>query len=137
VKLGDDVNSSFVSTLKKYTEITEVFDENIDSLNVKLKEFNTVIVGFHKSDKAWKKYDFTKKNCYGFSEIAKNNIVILDVFTKPYSLLTIPTFDEIEGVVVSYQNSDIAQIVSAELLFGAIDAKGKLPVSINSNFQSQ
>jgi beta-N-acetylhexosaminidase len=37
VKLGDDVNSSFVSTLKKYTEITEVFDENIDSLKCKTK----------------------------------------------------------------------------------------------------
>jgi len=134
VKLGDDVNSSFVSTLKKYTEITEVFDENIDSLNVKLKEFNTVIVGFHKSDKAWKKYDFTETELLWLQEIAKNNVVILDVFTKPYSLLTIPTFDEIEGVVVTYQNSDIAQTVSAELLFGAIDAKGKLPVSINSNF---
>lgn len=66
VKLGDDVNSSFVSTLKKYTEITEVFDENIDSLNVKLKEFNTVIVGFHKSDKAWKNMILQKQNYNGF-----------------------------------------------------------------------
>lgn len=135
VKLGDDVNSSFVSTLKKYTEITEVSNENIDSLNVKLKAFNTVIVGFHKSDKAWKKYDFTETELLWLQEIAKNNVVILDVFTKPYSLNTILNFDEIEGVVLSYQNSDIAQIVSAELLFGAIDAKGKLPVSISTNFK--
>jgi len=38
-------------------------------------------------------------------------------------------------VVLSYQNSDIAQVVSAELLFGAIEAKGKLPVSINTHFK--
>lgn len=135
VKLGDDVNSSFVSTLKKYTKVTEVSNENIDSLNVKLKEYNTVIVGFHKSDKAWKKYDFTETELLWLQEIAKNNVVILDVFTKPYSLNTILNFDEIEGVVLSYQNSDIAQIVSAELLFGAIDAKGRLPVSISTNFK--
>jgi CubicO group peptidase (beta-lactamase class C family) len=67
-------------------------------------------------------------------EIAKKNKVILDVFTKPYSLLPITNFDNIKGLIVSYQNSDVAQIVSAELIFGAIDAKGKLPVSINSNF---
>ena len=67
-------------------------------------------------------------------EISKNNNVILDVFTKPYSLLPVTTFDEIEAVVVSYQNADIAQEVSAELLFGAIEAKGKLPVSILPNF---
>ena len=135
VKIGDDTNSSYVLTLKKYTEITEVSDENIDSLNVKLQKFNTVIIGFHKSDKAWKNQDFTEKELLWIQEIAKKNIVILDVFTKPYSLLQIPNFDEIEALVVSYQNADIAQEVSAELIFGAIDAKGKLPVSIIPNFK--
>lgn len=134
VKLGDDINSSFVGTLKKYTEITEVYDENIDSLNVKLKEFNTVIVGFHKSDKAWKKYDFNETELLWLQEIAKKNTVILDVFTKPYSLIPIANIEDIEAVVMSYQNSDIAQIVSAELIFGVIEAKGKLPVTINNNF---
>jgi len=135
VKLGDDANSSFVTTLKKYTEITEVSDANVDSLNVKLQNYNTVIVGFHKSDKAWKKQEFSETELLWLQEIAKKNIVILDVFAKPYSLLPIATFDEIEGVVLSYQNSDVAQVVSAELLFGAIEAKGKLPVSINTHFK--
>jgi hypothetical protein len=44
-------------------------------------------------------------------------------FAKPYSLLPITNFDDIEGLVVSYQNSVIAQTVSAELIFGAIEAK--------------
>ena len=77
VKLGDDSNSKFVSTLKKYTEITEVASDNIDSLNVKLSNYNTVIVGFHKSDKAWKKQDFTETELLWLQEIAKKNKVIL------------------------------------------------------------
>ncbi len=135
VKLGDDENSSFVSTLKKYTEITEVSSQSIDSINLKLKEFNTVIVGFHKSDKAWKNHDFTETELFWLQQITKNNKVILDVFAEPYSLLPITNFENIEGLVISYQNSDIAQIVSAELIFGAIEAKGRLPVSINTNFK--
>jgi beta-N-acetylhexosaminidase len=135
VKLGDDVNSSFVSTLKKYTEVTDIYDTNIDSLKVKLKDFDLVIIGFHKSDKAWKKHDFTETELLWLQEIAKTKKVILDAFTKPYSLSPITSFDDIEGVVMSYQNSDIAQIVSAELLFGAIESQGKLPVSINSEFK--
>ncbi|MFI0489890.1 glycoside hydrolase family 3 N-terminal domain-containing protein [Flavobacterium sp.] len=135
VKLGDDDNSSFVSTLKKYTEITEVSSKNIDSLNVKLKKFDTVIIGFHKSDKAWAKQDFTFAELFWLQEIAKNNKVILDVLAKPYSLMQIANFGDIAGLVESYQNSDVAQVVSAELIFGAIEAKGKLPVSINSNFK--
>ncbi len=135
VKLGDDVNSSFVSTLKKYTEVTEVFADDIDSLNVKLKAFNTVIVGFHKSDKAWKSHAFSDTDLLWLSAIAKNNVVILDAFTKPYSLMQIADFTDIEAVVQSYQNSNIAQEVSAEIIFGAVDAKGKLPVSIAPHFR--
>lgn len=135
VKLGDDTNSSFVNTLKKYTEVTEVSDTNLDSLEVKLKEFKTVIVGYHKSDKAWKKHDFSDTELLWLQDIAKKNTVILDAFTKPYSLSAIPNFDDFEGVVMSYQNSDISQIVGAELLFGAIESQGKLPVSINEEFK--
>ena len=135
VKLGDDTNTSFVSTLKKYTEVREVEIENNDSLNVELKKYDLVIVGFHKSDKAWKKHDFSDTELIRLQSIAANNKVILDIFTKAYSLMPITSFDAIEGLVVSYQNGDIAQEVSAELLFGAIDAKGKLPVSINDVFK--
>lgn len=135
VKLGDDDNNSFIATLKKYTEISEVSAPTIDSLNFKLKEFSTVIIGFHKSDKAWRNHDFTQTELFWLQEIAKNNNVILDVFAKPYSLLPISSFDDIEGLIVSYQNSNISQEVAAELIFGAIDAKGKLPVSINDNFK--
>lgn len=136
VKLGDDSNSAFVSTLKKYTEVTEVSDSNLDSLQVKLKDYNTVIVGYHKSDKAWKKHDFSETEMAWLQDIAKKNTVILDAFAKPYSLSSISNFDDIEGVVMSYQNSDISQIVGAELLFGAIESQGKLPVSINEEFKN-
>lgn len=135
VKLGDDDNSAFVSTLKKYTEVTEVTAPTIDSLNVKLKEFTTVIVGYHKLDKPWKNNDFTATELIWLQEIARSNKVILDVFAKPYTLATLVNFNEIEGLIVSYQNNPIAQKVSAEIIFGALDAKGKLPVSLNDNFK--
>nr|WP_315220415.1 glycoside hydrolase family 3 N-terminal domain-containing protein [uncultured Flavobacterium sp.] len=134
VKLGDDTNSAFVSTLKKYTNVTEVSNTNVDSLNLELKKYKTVIVGFHKLDKAWEKHDFSEIELFWLKKIAEQNDVVLDIFTKPYSLLSIPNFDDIEGVVVSYQNSNISQIVSAELIFGAVSAKGKLPVSIHNFF---
>ena len=135
LKLGDDVNSSFLSTLKKYTEVIEVSDSNLDSLKLKLKKFDVVIIGYHKSDKAWKKHDFSESELLWLQEIAKSNTVILDAFTKPYSLSPI-NFTDIKGVVMSYQNSDIAQEVSAELLFGAIESQGKLPVTINSEYKN-
>jgi len=136
VKIGDASNDSFVKTLKKYAAITEITDTNLESLQSKLKSFTTVIIGCHKSDEPWKDYDFTADELKKIDFLAKNNNVILDVFASPYALLPLTDYSEIEGLIVSYQNNDIAQIVSAELIFGAINSKGKLPVSITTDFHT-
>ncbi|MEO5775488.1 MAG: glycoside hydrolase family 3 N-terminal domain-containing protein [Flavobacterium sp.] len=137
VKLGDDTNSSFVKTLKKYTEVTEVSDTNIDTLMTKLKDYETVIIGYHKSDKSWwKAPELTVPDLQIIDSIASKKKVIIDCFAKPYSLSRILNFNELPGVIVSYQNGDIAQEVSAELIFGAIGAKGLLPVSINNTLKA-
>jgi beta-glucosidase-like glycosyl hydrolase/CubicO group peptidase (beta-lactamase class C family) len=137
VKMGDDTNSSFVSTLNKYTEVTEVFDANSDSLMTKLNDYETVIIGYHKSDKSWwKSPELSETELQIINRIATQKKVILDCFAKPYSLSNIANFEPIEAVVASYQNGTVVQEVSAELLFGAIDAKGKLPVSINETFKA-
>jgi beta-glucosidase-like glycosyl hydrolase/CubicO group peptidase (beta-lactamase class C family) len=134
VKMGDATNSTFVSTLKKYAEVTEIADANLDSLQLKLKPFTTVIIGYHKSNVAFKNHDFTFDELSKLAFLTKNNNVILDVFASPYSLLPITNFYDLGGLVVSYQNSAIAQEVSAELIFGAISSKGKLPVTISADF---
>ena len=134
VKIGDNPDNTFLTTLKKYAEVTEVSHIDLDSLNQELKKYNTVIIGLHKSDKHWRKYEFTEKEQLWVQKIAENNNVILDVFAKPYVMLPVKSFDDIEGLVLTYQNNEIAQTVSAELIFGAIEAKGKIPVTINNFF---
>jgi beta-glucosidase-like glycosyl hydrolase len=37
-----------LSTLKKYTEVTEIVDDNFENLQSKLNQFSTI--GYHKSD---------------------------------------------------------------------------------------
>ncbi|MGV3696099.1 glycoside hydrolase family 3 N-terminal domain-containing protein [Flavobacterium sp.] len=137
VKLGDDTNSNFVTTLNKYTEVSEITDANADSLLVKLKDYETVIIGYHKSDKQWWKVPtFTENELQIIDKIAFDKKVIIDCFAKPYVLSQIRNFDNIEAIVVSYQNGGIAQEVSAEIIFGAVEAKGTLPVSINGTFNA-
>jgi beta-glucosidase-like glycosyl hydrolase/CubicO group peptidase (beta-lactamase class C family) len=134
VKLGDDSHSTFLSTLQNYAEVTEISDANIDSLMVKLQPFTKVIVGFHKADGAWKNHDFKANELAKLDSIAKYKHVIVDVFAKPYSLLPIKDFENYDALIVSYQNTDVSQIVSSEIIFGATTSKGKLPVSINNSF---
>ena len=130
VSLGDDDGSIFYKELQKYTKVNKVEAENLDELLAKLQQYNTVVVGFHKSnDSPWKDYKFTEKELAWLYEIARTNNVILDVFAKPYALLDLNTVENFESIVVSYQNSKVAQEKSAQLIFGAIAAKGHLPVS--------
>ncbi|MCF6349230.1 MAG: serine hydrolase [Flavobacteriaceae bacterium] len=135
VKFGDADNNTFIERLNDYAQVDVISDKNLDQMINKLKPYNHVIIGYHKSNaNPWKDFKFTNKELVWLQEIARNNCVILDIFASPYSLLDIKTFTNIESVLVSYQNSKIAQDISAQMIFGGLSANGKLPVSINDEF---
>lgn len=135
VKLGDAKNEDYLKMLRKYTTVTEVSGNTIDVILDQLKQFNLVIIGYHKSNKnPWKSFKFKNKELFWLQEISRKNKVILNVFASPYCLLDFKTFKNIEGLLVAYQNSKISQEVSAQMLFGVVGAKGKLPVSIKNYF---
>ena len=136
VKLGDDDGSIFLNELKKYTRVHEIRADKLDQLIGKLNNYNTVIVGYHKSNaNPWKSYKFSNKELVWLYEMARNNTVILNVFAKPYALLSLKPTENFESIMVSYQNSKIAQEKAAQLIFGAIPAKGVLPVTSGENFK--
>jgi beta-glucosidase-like glycosyl hydrolase/CubicO group peptidase (beta-lactamase class C family) len=135
VSLGDDSGDDFAQMLKNYTKVDVIRDKNLNKLIEKLDPYNLVIIGYHKSNEhPWKSYDFSNKELVWLQEISRNKNVIVDVFASPYSLLQIKSFTNIETLIVSYQNSKIAQELSAQLIFGAITGGGKLPVSIRNEF---
>ncbi|TDQ27774.1 glycoside hydrolase family 3 N-terminal domain-containing protein [Tenacibaculum caenipelagi] len=136
VSLGNDDGTQFYEMLKNYTKVDRISEKHLSVLLQKLQKYNLVVVGFHKSNKnPWKSYKFSNKDLVWLQEIARTKKVILDVFTSPYSLLQVQSFNNIEGIVVSYQNSRLSQELSAQALFGAFDLKGKLPVSIKDEFK--
>jgi CubicO group peptidase (beta-lactamase class C family) len=135
VKLGNDTSEVFLRQLKNYANVTEITSKNLDSVLVQLQNFTKVIIGYHKSDGAWKNHDITFKELLWINQIAKQNEVILTFFTKPYSLLGIKNFETVETLILGYQNNEIAQTVVPQIIFGAIGSKGKLPVSIDEDFK--
>lgn len=137
VKFGDDDSTPFLEQMGKYTTVTQINASDIGAMKNKLAGYNMVIVGLHRSNESpWKPYKFTNKELTWLQEIAaeRSSNLILAVFAKPYALLDIPAFDAIDGVVVAYQNSTMAQQKAAQAIFGALPAKGRLPVSSNPIF---
>lgn len=135
VKLGNDTSDVFLTKLKNYASITEITTKNLDSALVELQDYTKVIIGYHKSDGAWRNHNLTFRELLWINQIAKQNDVILSFFTKPYSLLNIKNFESIESIIIGYQNNAIAQTVVPQVIFGALGAKGKLPVSIEEHFK--
>ncbi|MEM9141643.1 MAG: glycoside hydrolase family 3 N-terminal domain-containing protein, partial [Bacteroidota bacterium] len=137
VTLGDSNGDSFLDQLRQYADVTPISAGDITSLKEKLASFNLVIVGFHKSNKTpWKGFKFTKEELSwlaGMAQMRSSNL-ILSVFAKPYALMDVPSFEGIDGLLVAYQNSILAQRAAAQLIFGAIPAKGVLPVSAHEDF---
>jgi len=134
VRFGEESGEYFINTLKKYGDVTEVAAKDIASYKEKLKEFNLVIIGLHKSNESpWKSHKFSQNELFWLQEISRmrTSNTILSVFTKPYALLDVVNFDTIDAVIVGYQNSKLAQEKTAQAIFGAIETTGRLPVSAN------
>lgn len=135
VQMGDDSGDVFFNELNKYAKVTKVSASSLNEYIEKLKAFNCVIIGFHKPNRnPWENYQFTETELVWLYEIARTNTVILNVFARPYALLDLKTTANFESIVLAYQNSEISQKVTAQLIFGAREAKGVLPVSLGEDF---
>ncbi len=137
VKFGDADSNPFLEELNKYAIVTQINGADISTLKDKLAEYNLVIIGLHKSNESpWKSYQFTKNELEWLQEIGRERTAntILSVFAKPYALFDVVDFNAIDAVVVGYQNSEMAQRKTAQLIFGAIPANGVLPVTIHPEF---
>ena len=135
LSFGNDSNTSFFSYLNKYSKVNYL--SNLDFTNVDdlISKYNTIIIGIHaNSNTPWKSYKIKKEEINLINHISKKVNVILNVFGSPYSLNSFKNIKHIKGVIISYQNSVVFQQKSAQLIFGAIDSKGILPVSIGKLF---
>ncbi|MDC6366884.1 MULTISPECIES: glycoside hydrolase family 3 N-terminal domain-containing protein [Flavobacteriaceae] len=137
VQFGDDTGATFFNTLNRYAKVTQISAKDAAGYRNGLANFNLVIVGFHKNNASpWKGYKFSKNELFWLEEIARmrTSNTILALFAKPYALSDVLNFNTMDAVVMAYQNSTIAQEKAAEVIFGAVGANGKLPVSAHDEF---
>ncbi|WP_029036067.1 glycoside hydrolase family 3 N-terminal domain-containing protein [Salinimicrobium xinjiangense] len=135
VHFGKDSGDPFFEQLSRYTQIDSVSAENLNELLDTLESYNLVIIGYHQSnDSPWSGFRMNEIEQTWLYEIARKNKVILNIFTRPYALLDLKTTANFEAIQVAYQNSVLAQQKAAEVIFGAIEARGKLPVTAGEEY---
>ena len=62
--------------------------------------------------------------------ISKNTKTILAVFASQYSLKE-TNLEAVGSIIIAFENSEVANEISAEIIFGESQAKGSLPASIS------
>ena len=101
----------------------------------KLKDYDYVIIGLHKSNESpYKSYKISDNAKAIVKAASENGNVILALFGSPYGLMNLD-LSSTKAAMVLYQNLDMTQNAAAEIIFGAIGAKGKLPVDVNSDWK--
>ena len=134
--------NQFVRTLRLYEENDYFFldgnttKQNENALFDQLKMYSRVIVGIHNTTSSpGRKYNIPANVNAFIGRLAESTGVVLCLFAPPYALSSLANTDRMSAIVVSYQETPLAQDYTAQLLYGAIAGKGTLPVSVDSVFR--
>lgn len=134
--LGDASSSSFQSQLARYQKVTTLTEITPSNALEKTRNLDTLIISFHRSNEnPWKASNLNREEVSIISALAKTKTVILDLFVKPYALNGIEKVQGIDGLLLSYQNSVIAQQLSVDAIFGAQEITGELPVNVSDSLK--
>lgn len=137
VSLGSASGEEFIKTLNLYTTVDNfdfsnrknlVTDELMDSLS----DYNLVIVSLH-SESIWniKDYGINSEMLRATDSLISRFPVVLVNFTNPYLLAHVKNLLNAKVIIEAFENGNQFQSYAAQMIFGAIPASGKLPVSIN------
>jgi len=132
LKFGDGNNTYFLRALQNYIELDVLIESHLEVLLDKLKKYDTVIIGYHNSSSR-NTLALSKKELLWIQKISDNNIVIFNAFSSLYCLTNL-SFNNIDTVVVAYENSEISQSIVPQIIIGEKSVSGKLPASINNEF---
>ena len=140
VVIGSDQITAFQKMLGNYASIDHFSisknptDDEITTLINQLKPYNLLIIGINgMSLFPFRQFGISDQQI-GITEKLKDKNSIICFFGNPYALPYFPSIKQSESLVVTYQNDQDAQELVAQLIFGAVNANGKLPVNVNVQF---
>ncbi len=133
LSIGSPKLSKFQSSLAQFTKFEhfnstkEISASNQSKLLSQLSKKDIVIVGLHDmSSYASKGFGLSESAKSFVNKLSKQTKVILVVFGNPYCL---QYFDEVDNVLVAYDEGSMHEDVAAKALFGGTSIRGKLPIT--------
>ncbi len=131
--------SSFQKMLGKYSQMDHYVwnpdNPDADSVFVNLMEYDLVIAGITNLDqRPYKNFGIHPRLPEALARLKEFPDVVLVVFGNPYALDKLPGIEEFKALVMAYQDNKTVKQLAAQMIFGALGAKGTLPVHVNKYF---
>lgn len=143
VSFGSTHPSVFQRTLSLYAQVDhymvpkDATGPYVDSLFTLLDRYNRVIAGIHDDPgRPLNRHAFSPPVIRLIHQIALRPNSIIASFRNPYVLDKLDGVEEADGLIVTYQDNADTEELTAQLIFGGIDATGRLPVSVGEKFSS-
>jgi len=137
---GDD-NQDFAKACALYTKITQInlpknaSDSLIKGVIDAIKDFDIIIAAAQLVDiRASKNYGINEANKKIIKALSKNEKVIFALLGNPFILGKIEELKDFKTLILGYQQNSFTASIAAQIIFGGLDAEGKLPVGVNQNF---
>jgi len=136
LSIGVDETSPFQKMLSNYTQVDHFnisktpSEEEITRLFNQLKSYNLIISSIHgMSLYPSKRFGITDQQIR-ITEKLSGLRSVFAFFGNPYALQYFPQIKNLQSLIVAYQDDKEAEELAAQLVFGAIGANGKLPVTV-------
>jgi len=133
----------FQKMLSNYTQIDHFnisktpSDEEITRLLQQLKPYNLVITSLHGMGMyPTRRFGISDQQIILTEKLSEMH-TIFAFFGNPYALQYFPKLKNSQSLIVVYQDDKDAEELTAQLIFGAIDANGKLPVTLKDLYPVQ
>ncbi|MBC7923634.1 MAG: serine hydrolase [Ferruginibacter sp.] len=139
VSIGLDTAGVFQATLDQYASFRHftvpskrageaVYDQILE----KVKGFDAVVVSLHRLNSSDDRgYGIPSAALDFIAVLQKKTKVVVTVFGSAYSL---KHFNQSDFLLCAYEDNSSTQRIVPQVLFGALPARGKLPVSANKLF---
>ncbi|WP_077923265.1 glycoside hydrolase family 3 N-terminal domain-containing protein [Spirosoma sp. 209] len=144
--------TAFQQMAANYTQVdhfnitSKTPDSTLARMRDSLRNYNLLLVDVHLNNiRPGTNYGLQAKTAALVSELVATGKAVVTVFGNVYALnkLTFPAdtvqmsrnIEQARAIVMPYQLTSYAEDLSAQLIFGAIGASGKLPVTVNQRFR--
>jgi len=136
--IGDLQPNVFQKRLSSYAKVKHFniakTDSSAEPLLAKMKDYNLVIVHISKTSiSAGKHFGITNQTTKLLTTLVNSKNLILCVDASPYCLEYINHVEDYKGIVIAYEDNDLAQDYAAQAIFAGIKINAKLPVSLPGN----